>query len=1536
MLKKRIPILLLTVFLSFLVFFMASCDKGEGESEVKLTGISVLESTVPQQAVVGELDVTTIRLVLKYSNGKTEEKTMDTSMLPEESQTKLQKAGTQTVTVVYNNLTAKFSIKLLAKTIPNYTLTVYNGIPTFIDGKKIQKSIEVSGDYYRQIYPEGTVVTVQWIDNGNIFSRWEANNLFLTDESTVDVTMTQDYTLWGYSEVSTSVVSFKSFLEKGSKELDSRTTDELKESDIPTISRPNYVFSGWTTDVIDEEAALDGYSENLVTFPYKVGRDVTFYATWKSVGVVYEKVEEHYEITGYTGSFEDLELPTYYLGLPVEKIRKDAFLTNGKTLLSLTLPETLLEIEEGAFAPCRNLAEIKLAQESRSFALQDGCLYDYEKTKFLCYPSGMITAELTVASGVREIADFAFYVALCGGIRLPQSVEYIGNAAFASEYIDFIDFSKIIPTALTMGENVFDEHISSLLLSSANYERFLSRFPQMNALQEQAVLDEEEVHKVYVYSYVEGNGEEVSLLYRLICEKDLIDMSTLSTEEAAKEESYVSAEILGVSRTVKSMAIPITFSADGKKYPVTSLAYRAFASCEKLSVITFPFSGKLQRICDDAFLDTAWLSSAGDSIQSNGILYKYLGNEKVVTLQSSIKRIAESAFYGNETLQYLDVTNNSSLQYIGAHAFDGCTSFVGFICNANEEGDGVYLKSSVRSIGKYAFRNTAVSALKLQESTSQLVNNLAIIDDYAFSSCRYLRSVTLSRSTVTVSNSAFTECPALAEFVLNEVNTAFVVYDGILYQKEGDAFTLACYPAGRIDGEFNPSYVKNYSSAMTVDYSLLEGVSDGKVGSVTVNGQNYGLLVHIVYADRWSVCKDVVTGKTTLMTEFGNELKTTKEVSYAEDGSFTVDGDYYFTFTDGEGKEIILLYDTQEETYYYYPTHVYYADEFEADLTRYSAADEEVGTVRFGNAVFPLYFAVTDGREIKLSATQMPLDKSNSKPLVGTKKVYYREDGTFAVDGEYYYYTYLTASKERKTVLCFDERKNGYCFEGYLNVTKIGENAFSYSNVGAVRLPSLLTEIEDGAFCAPGLSYLLFEGNPVSSYASIFLSCEPDVVLSANVSELDSLSFFNNLVDKKMEKLQYQPLYSFFYDYDAEADVYHTDILYAERSDNNNLYLMRASRTEASLELTEEVRRKTENGIKVYDENKIIYSYAFFGSILEKVTLRAVSALNSYSFAGADSLTQIFMETGFIDTVEQNAFGSKMNNGLYIYDNQNGVNSYRQNWGLDFFVYTDTNQMEHQASKYLIAGTDNLPFAVIYDKNEQGDYYTVDVFYGTITEEDVERIQSSISRIGYDISGWADEEGKSVSQSGYVIPYNQKLYCCWMPQEYTVYFVVNKGLTAEGALISDGVSAEIKYKTTVSYAEEYTFSLQGYEKAKYSFAGWMDGENVYNESAVWTYVPENRVITLYPVLEKKKYTLHLDLRSGESLTGEAEQDVIVYYDESFTLPVPEKPGAIFDGWYLTEGDKKVYLTDSFGKSLIGWKYSEEEQYDVYALWSENE
>lgn len=153
-------------------------------------------------------------------------------------------------------------------------------------------------------------------------------------------------------------------------------------------------------------------------------------------------------ITKYTGTESTVILPSTISSWPVTKIGEAAFQDNT-TITSVTIPDSVTEIGANAFAGCTNLTSVtyggdwsKLTIQSGNPAVEDAVnaqLFDFEftpdNTAVIVKRYNGTAADVTIPSRsqgkpVTEIGRAAFYGSSVTSVTIPDSVTFIGDAAF--------------------------------------------------------------------------------------------------------------------------------------------------------------------------------------------------------------------------------------------------------------------------------------------------------------------------------------------------------------------------------------------------------------------------------------------------------------------------------------------------------------------------------------------------------------------------------------------------------------------------------------------------------------------------------------------------------------------------------------------------------------------------------------------------------------------------------------------------------------------------------------------------------------------------------------------------------------------------------------------------------------------------------------------------------------------------------------------------------------------------------------------------
>lgn len=1419
--KKKFVLNFLIILSVLVLGALCSCQPaGNNNTEKKEKQISSISADLSALTDVsyeiGEFDVGKIILKVNYNDGTSDNFPVTENMLTEESKSKLNTSGTHLITVVYQNRNTKFSVTLTDAQKIYHRITLYGGYVSAVNNENVISPIKPKkGESVVAYYTDGDVITLTWEqEKGRYFTYWTANDAKIGTDSIISVTVKNDVVYRAHSEPVVYTVYFNTFCDQS---VSSRTTDVLNENDIATaddgqIKKDGFVFSGWTTDVINEEQALSGYDKNIVSFPYDVTHDIQFYAVWIPQGIVYEKVENGYAVIGFEGNIRKVDIPHKYCGEDVVEIRKTAFNSNaGTKITEITIPSTVKVIENGAFAECAHLREITVDSLSNDFYSENGILFDKYRTALKAYPSGKVTDVYSVPSSVTEIAPYAFCNALVGGIVLNSDINVIGISAFDSLHTDYVDMSEIKPLGLRLGENenrskgrVFNENLNKLRLSDATKVSFYD-FIQIEEIKDKIITSESDLTEVGIFKYTETDGYTSETLYRIIRNPNF----------EYKEDV---AEIIGVSREITNATLQIRFG----DYFVKSIGYKAYAHCCYLEKVNIPNGTKMERICDDAFSDTPWIKTRTDfSIGTELVLYKYFGTKESYKLASTVEKIAEGAFANNSHIRFLDINDNAALKSVEAYGFYNCVNFQGFKCAPNPTGEGLYLKNAFEKIGQYAFTRTEIKYVKLQTAAEIYSINLSEIGAYAFSECNYLKSVEIAGATTQIENNAFLDSISLEKFILFEHNPIFEVNDGILYRKnEVEDYALFVYPAGRIDTIFNPSKVKAFVSELQVDEKIYLDGEDYSIGKAVVNGLSHELFM---------VTKNP-------RTEFEGKTNDNKIV-----------------FRNGK--------------------------HYLKDTTRYIV----------------------------------------------------EADGTEIYDGDKYYY-YMENGK--KTVLIYDKETESYYIDKNLNVTSFGKYSLYYANIAALYVPTTVNVIFDNSVNIPGLVYVEFEGNPVSTYQSMFSRFAPQYVVMSETVSLSGLAreYYGRDEELFAAKNKTFVSHTFFYDYEQNSDSYDKSVVYAIGEET--LYIVKTSRTLPDIVIDENIKAFNMDGtVTTYSNDKTAFPYSFYGYYMESVKLRKVGTIGDYVFSNAYNLTKLYVECGFINEITELSFGNKLNNDLFIYDYLNDIDMYASKWKLETFMYKNQDGEDFYASKYLISSKDGAMAIILYE-DENGNDITLDIVYDTISEEKVLTMQNEVkdAKPGYDIDGWVDENNNTIKLNNgiYNIPYNQVLRCNWKPQKYKVYLTVSPSVVMDLEIFEIGVDGAVTYVTDVEFSKSYEFPIS--ENSNERKLYWMNeslGIKVKNSDTQWL-VPCDGGIRLNALF---CYTVKVE-ESAEYTTQNTDYEV--FFGESFNFEVPiksdENDVRIFDGWCLLTDGNPITITDASGNCFENWNFTDKNEYTIRAIW----
>lgn len=280
-----------------------------------------------------------------------------------------------------------------------------------------------------------------------------------------------------------------------------------------------------------------------------------------SIGLEYTISDDRtYYVVAGVGTCKDTDvvIPNVYNGLPVKEIGWNAFAC-VRNIISVTIPENIVNIDSNAFWCCYNLESYSVDKNNPNYKSVNGDLYTKDGTVLLEYAIGKADTTFTVPSGVTKIKNSAFQMsAHLESVSIGNDVVEIGS------YV-FVDCHFL--TNVTIGSGV--THIGDDAFRSCY------RLSQIIV----------GVHNNH-YSSIDGNlySKDTKVLIRYAAGKTDSEFCIPNSVTSIAGGAFQSCSSL------EAVVIP-----DG----VTSIGSKAFTNCTGLISIVIPSS--VESISDDAF-----------------------------------------------------------------------------------------------------------------------------------------------------------------------------------------------------------------------------------------------------------------------------------------------------------------------------------------------------------------------------------------------------------------------------------------------------------------------------------------------------------------------------------------------------------------------------------------------------------------------------------------------------------------------------------------------------------------------------------------------------------------------------------------------------------------------------------------------------------------------------------------------------------------------------------------------------------------------
>lgn len=193
-----------------------------------------------------------------------------------------------------------------------------------------------------------------------------------------------------------------------------------------------------------------------------------------------------------------------------------------------------------------------------------------------------------------------------------------------------------------------------------------------------------------------------------------------------------------------------------------SIGALAFKGCTKLA--SAALGNSLTLLGDSAFYGCSALQSVELPVTVSSVGTRTFAGCSALNAVGlgNVSTIGEAAFNGCSALTEIAIPNG--VETLGNYAFYGCSSLATVTLGTQERSS-----SSLKTIGDYAFAETAVKSVVLPDGVSTLGN-------YAFNKCASLATVSLGNSLTAIGNYVFSGCSAIESLVIPNSVTSIGSY----------------------------------------------------------------------------------------------------------------------------------------------------------------------------------------------------------------------------------------------------------------------------------------------------------------------------------------------------------------------------------------------------------------------------------------------------------------------------------------------------------------------------------------------------------------------------------------------------------------------------------------------------------------------------------------------------------------------------------------------------------------------------------------
>ncbi len=441
------------------------------------------------------------------------------------------------------------------------------------------------------------------------------------------------------------------------------------------------------------------------------------------------QVEAGWAVTGYTGTSENVTIPSTYNGNKIVAIHLWAFEDNT-TVKNVTLPEGIILIDESAFDGCTNLETVTFPDSLQT--INTNAFYGCTSLKSVEFGDSLHSIGTQAFKGCTDLASVEFGDNLTSigewafgecdsltSVELPDGITTIAADAFAY----CVGLTSVeLPTTL---ERICEYAFSGTSLNSVTIPASVTAIDQYAFSNCYTLVEVVNLSSLTMTAGTSQNGEVAAHAKQVI---------TNAADSKLENEGgcvfYVDENecvLVGYAGTATTLVLPETYN--GVAYEVQEYAMRGNAV---ITDLTFPAS--MTSMSKMAFTKMRYLESI--AVAEGNTVYESAGNCLIESASDTLVLGCQNSV----------IPDDGSVTVIGEYAFAACDGLTDIV-----------IPSSVTAIERYAFEDC--------DGLTELVigNSVETIGNTAFNGCGSVTTVIIPQSVTEIGNNVFGNCHALAE-----------------------------------------------------------------------------------------------------------------------------------------------------------------------------------------------------------------------------------------------------------------------------------------------------------------------------------------------------------------------------------------------------------------------------------------------------------------------------------------------------------------------------------------------------------------------------------------------------------------------------------------------------------------------------------------------------------------------------------------------------------------------------------------------------